>query len=156
MGNLLRSTRWMAITILLVVFAVILLVMTYFAIQSRLDRRAEAASFERVGERFEGEIVSDPALTPQRIGSFAADQDVRWGVVSSEDGVRLHGNLTEWDPEVVRQAVTDEASRDAFKPVEAGPHKGEQLATYATPIDASALHPLEGGDAAVVFVRFYA
>ena len=80
---------------------------------------------------------------------------MRWGVVSSEDGVRLHGNLTEWDPEVVRQAVTDEASRDSFKPVEAGPQKGEQLATYATPIDASALHRLEGGDAAVVFVRLY-
>ncbi len=145
------------ITILVGVFAVISLVMTYFAIQLRLDRWAEAASFERVGERFEDEIVSDPALTPQRIGLFATDQDVRWGVVSSEDGVRLHGNLTEWDAEVVRQAVTDEASRDAFKLAEAGPHEGEQLATYATPIDASALHSrrIEGGDAAVVFVRFY-
>ena len=153
MGHLL-GTRWGVASVLVVVLAA-LIVVSYPWLDSISSQRVGETDLGRVGDEFQNEVEENPSVTPHRIWAFAADHDVRWGVVRAKDGLRLQGNVTAWDPDAVRRAVAEGAPTATTVSVEAGPRAGEVLATYATPVDATTLHPLEGGDATVVFVRFY-
>jgi two-component system sensor histidine kinase ResE len=118
--------------------------------------RASQARFQEVGEQFERLLQqSDGQVSVQQIQSFAATRGLQWGIVKAESGKKLQGDrdLPDWHPGVVKSAVRSSSPRMKIKPVESGPRRGQILATYAVPINATEVTGEEG--TAVVFNEFF-
>ena len=120
-------------------------------LSNTLERSSEAI-FSQVGEQYEEMLRRNEGNIPlQRIKSFAATRGLQWGIVRAPDQSKLEGsgNL-EWNPQVVRRAVSSGNTNQDIESVETGPREGQQLATYAAPISV----PGED-DTAVVFTRYF-
>jgi signal transduction histidine kinase len=118
--------------------------------------RASQARFQEVGEQFERLLQqSDGRVSVQQIQSFAATRGLQWGIVKAESGKKLQGDrdLADWHPGVVKNAVQSSSPRMKIEPVESGPRRGQILATYAVPINATEVTGEEG--TAVVFNEFF-
>jgi signal transduction histidine kinase len=118
--------------------------------------RASQARFQEVGEQFERLLQqSDGQVSVQQIQSFAATRGLQWGIVKAESGKKLQGDrdLADWHPGVVKSAVQSSSPRMKIEPVESGPRRGQILATYAVPINATEVTGEEG--TAVVFNEFF-
>jgi signal transduction histidine kinase len=122
-------------------------------LEETLNRASEAA-FRQVGEQFENELRrSDNRIPMARIKAFATTRGLQWGIVQAEGGMKLDGNLEEWNAGVVKTAVEQGVPKDKSEPIETGEHKGQIQATYAAPIDVSEVYGVEG--TAVVFNKFF-
>ncbi len=117
-----------------------------------LDQASEA-SFQQVGDQFEELIEQNPNLTEQRIRAFAVTRGLQWGIVRTEDGRVLQGDLEDWNVSVVENAVSNGEPKEEIKYVETGPHAGQRQATYAAPIDATEVTGSQ--ETAVVFNKYF-
>ncbi|MEJ7871436.1 MAG: ATP-binding protein [Rubrobacteraceae bacterium] len=126
----------------------------YSIIYPRLEstlRQSAQASFRQVGEEYEERLQSNPRLTEEYITFYAINRGVQWGVVRQGDGEVLRGDPGEFIPEVVDEAVADQAPTTDLQTVGSGDREGQTLATYAAPIKVSG----EPETAALVFTRYY-
>jgi signal transduction histidine kinase len=117
--------------------------------------RASEARFQEVAEQFEDLLRRDNNLSVQQLESFAATRGLQWGIVKAESGKKLRGDrdLADWHAGVVKSAVQSGSPRMKIEPVESGPRRGQILATYAVPINATEVTGEEG--TAVVFNEFF-
>ncbi len=113
-------------------------------------KQAGEANFRQMEQQYEAMINSSPQISKQRIKAFATSRGLQWGIVRVSDGAQLDGNLEDWWPSVVERSVESGDPKDRIAPIESGPRKGQQRATYAAPIGV----PGEQGTA-VVFNRYF-
>jgi signal transduction histidine kinase len=117
--------------------------------------RASRSAFREVGDQFENRLRQlerqgeDPSL--QDFRSFASTRGLQWGIVrvEGEGGTPTDGNLEDFWPGVVKEAVSEKEPREKIAPVESGARAGQRQATYAYPIE------VEGETRAVVFNKFF-
>ncbi|CAN5908127.1 ATP-binding protein [soil metagenome] len=116
-----------------------------------LERSSEAY-FSQVGSRYEQVLKQTGGdISLQRIKSFAATFGLQWGIVRVADQTKLQGSGDlEWSPEVAKRAVNGGEPAKGFDPVETGSRRGQQLATYAAPINVKGEQRT-----AVVFARHF-
>lgn len=112
--------------------------------------QASQASVQQVGEQFENELQRDPDLTVARIQDFATSRGLQWGIVRAEDGSLLQGDVEDWHPTAVGNAVETETPQQERRIVQAGPREGQLLATYAAPINVPGQE-----ETAIVFTQYF-
>jgi len=121
--------------------------------------RASDAAFRQVGEQFEASLRRDPTPTTPQLEAFAATRGLQWGIfrVEGKAVIRLQGDDdVEPLPNVVRNAVENQESKQNVAPVKTGLREGQRQATYASPI--SGVRDERGrvvGETAIVFNKFY-
>jgi len=145
------------LTLLFVLVTAFAAVTAYEIVRPILENtlnQASQASFRQVGEQFEDRIARNDDVSVQSIRSFATSRGLQWGIVRVEGSgaTKLQGDQDlEWDPSVVKAAVTGQQPREKISPVETGERAGQLQATYASPINDN-----DGQEGlAVVFNRFY-
>src|SRR5215207_174516 len=151
------------LTALFVLVTALAAVTAYVIVRPILEdtlNRASEAAFRQVGEQFEDQLRQlerrNERLTVQRIKSFAATRGLQWGIVQVKgtENEQIDGNLEDWNPAVVRNAVSEPTGPiQDIKQVETGSRAGQRQATYAHPIDVSRVYGVKG--TAVVFNKFY-
>jgi signal transduction histidine kinase len=110
--------------------------------------RASQANFQQVGEQFQREVQKNEHFTYARLQNFADSHDVQWGIV--HNGKQIQGNLSEgWNPATVQRAIeTRQPQQSPPRTIQLGVRKGQEVYTYAV--------PAQGGNKAIVFLKFYA
>ena len=123
-------------------------------LRDRSLNEASKTSFREVGNQFEDQLRQlerrGEDLSPQRIRSFAATRGLQWGIVRAERNEIVEGNLEDFWPGIVEEAISEREPREKIAPApSAGAHEGQRQATYAYPITV--------GDEtqAVVFNKFF-
>lgn len=121
--------------------------------EDTLDR-ASSRTFEQVGEQFQAQFANNDGLTIRQIQSFAASRGLQWGIVQSESGNILDGNLDDWSPTVVNQSISQSRPSSSIDEVpQGGAREGQTMATYASPINVESIYGQTG--TSVVFVEFF-
>ena len=153
------STRvWL--TALFVLVTAVAAVTAYEIVRPIMERslnEASKTSFREVGNQFEDQLRKlerrGEDLSPQRIRSFAATRGLQWGIVRAERNEIVEGNLEDFWPGVVEEAISDREPREKIAPAPSGAHEGQRQATYAYPIQVE----IEGKTEtqAVVFNKFF-
>ena len=116
--------------------------------------QASQQSFEQLGEQFESQIDTDGQINRQEIEDFATGRGLQWGLVRASDGVLLEGDVEEWSAGAVNTAVNTQSPDINRERITSGPRDGQQIATYAAPID-TVQQGSEGQRTAIVFVKFF-
>ena len=100
-----------------------------------LSRSALQGFEQAVGNQFEDQTLNrTPRVTERKIANFAATRGVSWGIVRGDTGERIKGNLSNFDPAVMDNALEGRQSEANLTPI-AGDESGDRkLATYASPI----------------------
>ena len=143
-----------ALFVLVTAFAAVTAYEIVRPIMERSLNEASKTSFREVGNQFEGQLRQlerrGEDLSPQHIRSFASTRGLQWGIVRVEGGsISEEGNLEDFLPGVVEEAVAEEEPRERIAPVESGPRRGQRQATYAYPVEVG------GETQAVVFNKFF-
>lgn len=117
--------------------------------------QASQQSFEQVGEQYEALIEEERGdLSAQEIEDFATSRGLQWGLVRASDGELLQGDLEEWSAGAVNTAVNTEEPDISRERITAGPREGQEISTYAAPIE-TAQSGSENQRTAIVFVKFF-
>lgn len=117
--------------------------------------QASQQSFEQVGEQYEALIEEERGdLSAQEIEDFATSRGLQWGLVRASDGELLQGELEEWSAGAVNTAVNTEEPDISRERITAGPREGQEISTYAAPIE-TAQSGSENQRTAIVFVKFF-
>ena len=144
------------LTALFVLVTAVAAVTAYEIVRPIMERslnEASKTSFREVGNQFEDQLRQlerrGEDLSPQRIRSFAATRGLQWGIVRAERNEIVEGNLEDFWPGVVEEAISNREPREKIAPAPSGAHEGQRQATYAYPITV--------GDEtqAVVFNKFF-
>jgi len=132
----------------------------YPRLQTTLEQNARAA-FDQIGDGFQSRLEGNPRITIQQIETFANSRDVEWGIVQREGGRILEGDLGDYDPEVVAEALEKRAPASKLAEIESGDRRDQVRGTYAAPLTVGAdmrddLN-LRDRDAetAIVFTKYY-
>jgi two-component system sensor histidine kinase ResE len=144
------------LTVLFLLMTAFAGVAAYSIVQPRLERTLErnaAAAFNQIGDGFEQRLENNPNITLQNLETFANSRDVEWGIVQLRGGKILEGDLGDYDPEVVEEALERRAPVSELAQIESGDRRGQTRGTYAAPINAEALLGEEG--TAIVFTKYY-
>ncbi len=129
--------------------------LAYDIVRPRLSEtlsQAAEANFGQVGEQFEAVLADTPSsgVPADRIQSFATSRNVQWGVVRASDSIQLRGDLEDWNVSAVQKAIQERQPRQSFVVIQSGVRRGQQLATYAAPIEVPGQE-----NTAVVLTKFY-
>lgn len=117
--------------------------------------QASQQSFEQVGEQYEALIRQESGdLSPQEIEDFATSRGLQWGLVRASDGELLQGDLEEWSAGAVNTAVNTGEPDINRERITAGARDGQEVSTYAAPIE-TAQSGSEDQRTAIVFVKFF-
>jgi len=144
------------LTALFVLVTAVAAVTAYEIVRPIMERslnEASKTSFREVGNQFEDQLRQlerrGEDLSLQRIRSFAATRGLQWGIVRAERNEIVEGNLEDFWPGVVEEAISNREPREKIAPAPSGAHEGQRQATYAYPITV--------GDEtqAVVFNKFF-
>ncbi|MDP9410456.1 MAG: cell wall metabolism sensor histidine kinase WalK [Actinomycetota bacterium] len=142
-----------ALFVLVTAFAAVTAYEIVRPIMEKSLNQASRSAFREVGDQFENQLRKlerrgeDPSL--QTFRAFASTRGLQWGIVRVEDGKITNGNLEDFWPGVVEEAVAEEEPREKIAPAPSGAHEGERQATYAYPIKVG------GETRAVVFNKFF-
>ncbi|HZF57297.1 MAG TPA: HAMP domain-containing protein, partial [Rubrobacter sp.] len=148
------------LTALFVLVTAVAAVTAYEIVRPIMERslnEASKTSFREVGNQFEDQLRQlerrGEDLSLQRIRSFAATRGLQWGIVRAERNEIVEGNLEDFWPGVVEEAISEREPREKIAPVPSGAHVGQRQATYAYPIQVE----IEGKTEtqAVVFNKFF-
>lgn len=117
--------------------------------------QASQQSFEQVGEQYEALIEEERGdLSAQEIEDFATSRGLQWGLVRASDGELLQGDLEEWSAGAVNTAVNTGEPDISRERITAGARDGQEISTYAAPIE-TAQSGSENQRTAIVFVKFF-
>ena len=128
-------------------------VAAYAFVAPRLEetlRQTSEAAFSEVGDGFEELLQSGEDPTLGEVSAYATNQGVTWGVVLEDGGQIQDGTLELFDPDVVDGAIYSGTPQQDIIPIESGEREGQELATYAAPVNLSD----QSQSAAIVFSRF--
>ncbi|TCJ16037.1 sensor histidine kinase [Rubrobacter taiwanensis] len=146
------------LTALFVLITALAVFTAYAFVSPRIEdtlRQTSEANFSQVGEGFVALVEElreeNRTLTPEVIESYATSRGVQWGVVLGDGGQIVNGTLDNWDQNVVERAVASGRPQQSIEPIETGEREGQELATYAAPVN---LQGQRDAGAAVVFVRY--
>jgi two-component system sensor histidine kinase ResE len=123
--------------------------------------QSSRAAFDQIKDGFEQRLEGNPSISLQNIETFANSRDVEWGIVQREGGQVLEGDLTDYDPAVVREALRVRKPVRDLAPVQSGDRQGQERGTYAAPIMVSDEMRDDLGlrrgetDTAIVFTKYY-